>query len=118
MTRKEFEKIVVTALDQVPERFRAKMKNIAVLVEEGNADGELLGLYQGIPQTERGEGYGAVLPDTITLYMKPIVREAQTSGQAVEAVVEETLWHEIAHYFGMDEEGVHMREGAGTNRYK
>lgn len=119
MTRDEFEKLVATALDRVPEKFVQHMKNVAVLVEEGEDTGELLGLYQGVPLSERGDAYGIgmTLPDTITLYMKPILREAEGSGLTVTHVVEETLWHEIGHYFGLDEDAVHAREEEGTNRY-
>lgn len=119
MTQDEFEKLVAAALDEVPEKFAARLKNVAVLVEDGDHDGELLGLYQGVPQTERGDAYGTgmTLPDTITLYRAPIEREAEVSGLAVAQVVRETVWHEIAHYFGMDEEDVHHREDSGTNSY-
>lgn len=119
MTREEFEKLVAQALDHVPEKFVTKMKNVAVLVEEGGDDGDTLGLYQGVPQTERGDHYGIgmTLPDTITLYMRPILKEAEESGLAIEVVVAETLWHEVGHYFGLDEGGIHRREADGTNRY-
>ncbi len=119
MTQKEFERLVADALDKVPEKFVEKMKNIAVLVEEGKDDGELLGLYHGVPQTERGDGYGIgmTLPDTITLFMRPILQEAKDSGRPVDEVVRDTLWHEVGHYFGMDENHVRGREDRGTNRY-
>lgn len=119
MTKDEFEKLVVRALDKVPEKFVEKMKNVAVLVEVGEDDGELLGLYHGIPQTERGDGYGIgmTLPDTITLYMRPILQEAKESGRQVAEVVQDTLWHEVGHHFGMDEDHVRKREDRGTNRY-
>lgn len=119
MERVEFEQIVAAALDRVPEKFVKQLENIAVLVEEGEDGGELLGLYQGVPQTERGGDYGVgfTLPDTITLYMRPILTEAEESGLSVAQVVEETLWHEVGHYMGLSEEGVHRREEEGTNRY-
>lgn len=119
MTREEFEKMVSAALVRVPGRFAQKIKNVAVLVEEGSGDGEMLGLYQGIPQTERGDAYGVgmTLPDTITLYMIPILKEAEESGLPVEQVIKDTVWHEVAHYFGMDEPAVHEREDEGSNRY-
>lgn len=119
MNLREFEKYVSDALDRVPEKFVKYMKNVAVLVEEGEDDGEVLGLYHGVPQTERGDGYGVgvTLPDTITLYMRPILREAEESGLSVVQVVEDTLWHEVGHYMGLDEDAVHRREEEGTNRY-
>ncbi len=119
MDEQEFKALVATVLDKVPEKFVEKMKNVAVLVEEGKNNGELLGLYHGIPQTERGDGYGIgmTLPDTITLFMRPILQEAQESGRPVGEVVQDTLWHEVGHYFGMDEDHVRKREDRGTNRY-
>lgn len=119
MIREEFEALVAAALDRVPEKFVKQMRNVAVLVEEGQDDGDELGLYQGVPQTERGDGYGVggTLPDTITLYMRPILREAEESGLTVAQVVTDTLWHEVGHYMGLDEAGVHRREEEGTNRY-
>ena len=130
MTPKEFETIVGEAFLLVPEKFRAKVKNVALLVEDGPSDevrkeeelsdGEtLLGLYKGIPRTERGDWYGVgpTMPDTITLYRLPIPEEAKESGREVREVVKDTIWHEIAHYFGMDEPHVGEREGEGTNKY-
>ncbi|MBU6310584.1 metallopeptidase family protein [Patescibacteria group bacterium] len=119
MTYEEFEQLVVHALAQVPEKFARQMKNVAVLIEEGEDDGELLGLYQGVPQSERGGDYGIgmTLPDTITLYMRPIATEAAESGLSVEQVIQDTLWHEVGHYMGLDEDAVHKREDEGTNRY-
>lgn len=113
----------------VPEKFRARVKNVAILVEdepsgkvrraERLADGEtLLGLYAGVPLTERGSDYGvgATMPDTITLYRLPILDEAAETGQDVRTIVRETLWHECAHYFGMGEHDVRRREDSDTNR--
>ncbi len=117
MTKDEFEKLVARALDGVPEKFASRLKNVVVLVEEGEEHGELLGLYHGVPQTERGLGDGVLMPDTITLFQHPIEREAEESGVPVAQVVRDTVWHEFAHYFGLDEGDVHLREDEGTNRY-
>lgn len=119
MEKEEFEKLVAEALDQVPERFEKKLKNVAILIEDGSPRGRLLGLYQGVPQTARGDGYGVgmTMPDTIKLYRETILAHAAATGQEVAKVVRETVWHEIAHYFGMDEPDVHRREEEGTNRY-
>lgn len=101
-----------------------KVQNVALLVEdepsaevreqEGLQEGEtLLGLYQGIPATLRGDTYGIgpTLPDTITLYRLPIEEAAREDGQDIRTVIAETIWHEFAHYFGMDEREVRFREG-------
>jgi predicted Zn-dependent protease with MMP-like domain len=131
MRRKKFEKLIVEGFNQLPEWVRQKIKNVALLVEdeppqedreaEGLSDDEtLLGLYKGIPLSARGENYGVgmTLPDTITLYQIPIESEAQeltrsdivTLEDAVRKVVAETIWHEFAHHFGMDEGEVGKRE--------
>lgn len=128
MERSEFEKIVSEEFPRaVPERFRARIKNVAVLVEwepdpetrreEGLLGNEmLLGLYHGIPATARGSEYGvgATLPDTITLFQGPIEEEAGNNPARVREVVRETIWHEVAHYFGMDEGEVREREDKKT----
>ena len=123
MRRSEFEALVREGYEYLPEWVRAKIENVALLVEdepdettrneEGlERDETLLGLYRGIPQTARGEGYGvgATLPDTITLYQKSIEEAAEEDGVPVARVVADTIWHEFAHHFGMDESQVRARE--------
>lgn len=119
----DFEKLVAEGYEQLPQWVRDKIKNVALLVEdepsredreaEGLADDEtLLGLYKGIPLSERGQEYGVgmTLPDTITLYQKPIEQAAEEDAMPVAQVVAETIWHEFAHHFGMDEHEVRQRE--------
>jgi len=138
MTQEVFEKIVVEEWKALPERFARLVNNVALLIEdepsaelclrEGLGEGEtLLGLYHGIPHTERGSEYGVggVLPDTITLFRLPLLEEAgmlaklrgYSEGEAVRIAVRETLWHEIAHYFGMEEGEVATREDEGKNHF-
>lgn len=124
MESETFEDIIGAAFDQLPEKFRLLLENVALLVEdepdeetrreEGlEGDETLLGLYRGIPQTERPAGYGIspTLPDTITLYRFPIEDEAADTGKTIADVVYQTLWHEIAHHFGMEEDEVRRAEG-------
>ncbi|MBI2613123.1 metallopeptidase family protein [Candidatus Kaiserbacteria bacterium] len=123
MQRKEFEKLVEEGFERLPQWVREKIKNVALLVEDepkdvdrkaqGLGDDEtLLGLYKGIPLSERGETYGvgATMPDTITLYQFPIEDAAAEDNKDVRDVVAETIWHEFAHHFGMDEGEVRARE--------
>ena len=124
MLRDEFERLVAEEFPRaIPERFRAKLKNIALIVEdepseelrrlEGLRPGEtLLGHYHGIPASERGDFYGVgpTLPDRITLFQSPIEEEAGGEERDIRRVVRETLWHEVAHYLGMDEHEVRFRE--------
>jgi predicted Zn-dependent protease with MMP-like domain len=123
MKRVEFEQLVAEGYERLPEWVREKIKNVALLVEdepsqedreaEGLADDEtLLGLYKGIPLSARGENYGVgmTLPDTITLYQLSIEEAAHEDGKDVRDVVAETIWHEFAHHFGMDEHEVRIEE--------
>lgn len=123
MKSKEFERLVTEGYERLPEWVRKKISNVAILIEElpseetrkeeGLEDDEtLLGLYRGIPLSERGEmyGVGATMPDTITLYQLPIEEAAEEDGMDVRDVIAETIWHEFAHHFGMDEGEVRERE--------
>ena len=123
MQRKEFEQLVAEGYERLPEWVRGKISNVALLVEdepsqedreaEGLSDDEtLLGLYKGIPLSARGEMYGVgmTMPDTITLYRLPIEEAALEDGKDVRDVIAETIWHEFAHHFGMDEHEVRERE--------
>ncbi len=113
MTREVFEQIVVEEFPKaVPDKFHHLIKNLEFLIEERSPDGDLLGLYHGIAHTARGAHYGEgpTLPDTITLYQQEIEQEAMDKGLPVAQVVRETIWHEVAHYFGFDEDQVRDRE--------
>ena len=116
MTREEFSQLVEEALREIPRRFRAAMKNVAVVVEdmppqhvleemEIEPDDTLFGLYQGTPLTERGWGYGNALPDRISIYQRPIV-EACANDDEIRDCVAETVIHEFGHYFGMSEDEI------------
>lgn len=120
MTPEDFEKLVAEEIDLIPEEWTGKIKNVAFLTEDESPKGEpeLLGLYQGIPATERGDSYGMVLPDTITLYRLPILQAAEEEGVNPRIIVRETLWHEIAHHFGFDEDAVQVREDERSNRFR
>lgn len=128
VSREKFEALTDEAFGRLPEKFRVLVKNVAILVEDvvskktcrelGLAsDKDLLGLYTGVPLTERNNNAGFTLPDTVTLYKLPIEEHAQETGKALPDVIYETLWHEIGHHFGLDEEAVGKREneefGAG-----
>ena len=116
MDYEEFEKLVEQGIAEIPKEFRDKMKNVEVVIEDipnqqqlRQADvrpgSSLFGLYQGVPQTKRGGYYANVLPDKITLFQKIIERFAKTPEQIKEQV-KRTVWHEIAHHFGLNEQEV------------
>jgi predicted Zn-dependent protease with MMP-like domain len=113
LSRTEFEKLVARAAEALPPRFLARLQNVEVVVESQPTAEELeqagvepgstlLGLYQGIPQTERGSWYGSVLPDRIVIYQRPIEALAGTLRE-IRRQVRITLMHEIGHHFGLDE---------------
>ena len=108
MSREEFEGAVGDALDEVPEDLAGMMSNVAVLVEdEPPDDRRLLGLYEGVPLTERNEWWAAgSLPDRITIFRNPILRICRSRADVVEQV-RITVVHEIAHHFGIDDDRLH-----------
>jgi predicted Zn-dependent protease with MMP-like domain len=98
-----FERMVDTALDALPREFADLMKNVAVLVEHGPGPRGLLGLYQGIPLTNRTTNYAGVLPDRITIYRLAICAICNNEAEVVEQV-RRTVIHEVGHYFGISDE--------------
>ncbi len=109
MPRAEFEGLVSDALDGIPPELTALMRNVAVFVEDDapEDDPDLLGLYDGTPLTERGEWYTGVLPDRITVFMRPTLAICDTPDDVVHEV-RTTVVHEIAHHFGIDDERLHQ----------
>jgi predicted Zn-dependent protease with MMP-like domain len=108
MSADHFEELVGDALDLIPPKLAEAIDNVVVLVAPHNLeDPHLLGLYHGIALTERIDShYGGSLPDTITIYRDPILHMCETTDQVVEEVAV-TVIHEIAHYFGIDEDRLH-----------
>lgn len=104
VTRSKFEKIVREELARLPKRYRDKIRNLEIVIETGSGDGELTGLYEGVPLTERGVDYGGVLPDRIRLYPREIEAECREHGLDVREQIAHVLRHEIAHYFGISDE--------------
>jgi predicted Zn-dependent protease with MMP-like domain len=105
----EFDQIVERALRRIPARFRKRLENVAIVVEQEPPRPGLLGLYQGVPLTERGVSDSFRMPDKITIFQGPHERSARDLAQ-LEQMVADTVWHEIAHYFGMDEARVRRAE--------
>jgi predicted Zn-dependent protease with MMP-like domain len=109
MTREDFEMAVSEGLDLVPADLAAQMDNVVVLVEDDAPveDPELLGLYEGVPLTERDHMWAAgALPDRITIFRNPTLAICDTRDDVVEEVAV-TVVHEIAHHFGIDDERLH-----------
>ena len=101
----EFERLVGEALDDLPEELSRLMTNVAVTIEDEPPSGQrLLGLYQGIPWGKRGPHYAGVLPDKITIYRLPLERAAGGDPGKLRYAVRRTVFHEIAHHFGISDE--------------
>ncbi|MFC4124039.1 metallopeptidase family protein [Nocardia rhizosphaerae] len=102
-----FEELVGDALDLIPPELSNAIDNVVVLVEARNAEEpSLLGLYHGIALTERDSFYAGSLPDTVTIYREAILDICSTDDEVVEEVAI-TVIHEIAHYFGIDDDRLH-----------
>lgn len=102
-----FEELVGEALDLIPDELAAQMDNVAVFVEDRGADRHLLGLYEGIPLTERTQDYGGmVMPDRITIYRRPILARARSEAEVIDEV-RITVIHEVGHHFGIDDDRLH-----------
>ncbi len=123
MTPEEFEQLVDAGIKAIPKKFLDLMDNVAVIIEDAPTPAQLqkmkmkpgwtlFGLYEGVPRTKRGPFYSA-LPDKITIFRGPIEHAALWSpgGPAsIKEIVCDTVWHEIAHHFGMDEATVRKAE--------
>jgi predicted Zn-dependent protease with MMP-like domain len=105
----EFDRIVEDALRLIPARFRRRMNNVAIVVETEPPRPGLLGLYQGRPLADRSVFDSFALPDKITIYQGPHERLARDMAE-LRQMVADTVWHEIAHHFGMDEKRVRRAE--------
>lgn len=125
MRRESFEDLVVRAVERLPAEFRASLENVDVAVESWPTQsqlkklgirhqGQLLGLYEGVPQIRRGARYGMVLPDRISIFQKPIEAMCH-SDEETERKITEVVRHEIAHHFGTDERTLREIE-AGRRR--
>jgi len=125
MDKDKFEKLVWEGIEAIPKRFLKKLNNVDVVIEDEptkeqmrklklGQGAKLFGLYQGVPQTKRGY-YSWVLPDKITIFKKPI-EEVCFNDEEVRKKVKKTVWHEIAHHFGMDEQEVRKAEKRRDNQ--
>jgi len=109
MTSREFDALVEKAVRAIPPRFRRRLENIAFVVEREPPQPGLLGLYEGRPLPVRSVSDGFTMPDRITIFQGPHERMARDRVH-LEKLLRDTVWHEVAHYFGMDERRVRLAE--------
>jgi predicted Zn-dependent protease with MMP-like domain len=116
----QFDEIISNAMDELPKEYIERLNNVVVTYEDDptpdqmqklklRCDQTLFGLYEGIPMTKRGAGYNLVLPDKITIFKNPILSYSQDFPD-FKAQVKHTLWHEVAHFFGLDHGRIHEIE--------
>ena len=114
MKQRQFEQLVDRALESLPAEFQQLLDNVAIFIEDRpsrsllrelgmSANDTLLGLYEGVPQTERTSSYDLVPPDRITLFQRPIEQSCDTDGEVAEQI-RRTILHEVGHHFGIDDD--------------
>jgi predicted Zn-dependent protease with MMP-like domain len=113
LRRERFYDLVMKVIHELPPEFQDKLENLDLVVADWPTPSQLassgirsrfglLGLYEGVPHTKRGRGYGMVLPDKITIFRKPIEARCHSWGE-IEEEIKGVVWHEIAHHFGTNE---------------
>lgn len=117
LTDDQFDQLITKAMDELPQEYITGLDNVAIVMADDPTEEQkvkmklrentiLLGLYEGIPLTQRGAGYTFVLPDKITLFKHSILRVVHTEAELFEQI-KRTLWHEIAHYYGLNHNQMH-----------
>ncbi len=117
----EFDALISRAMDALPKRDIENLQNVVITYADEpdehqvrkiqlRGDSLLLGLYEGIPLTQRGSGYNLVLPDKITLFKLPLTFYAASRGTELLEEITHTLWHEIAHHYGLNHRDIAERE--------
>lgn len=116
LTDEEFDRLITRAMDELPQAYISGLNNVAIVMADEPSDEQrqklklrhdslLLGLYEGVPLTHRGGSQSGVLPDKITLFKYPIMAVSNDDTSLFEQI-KRTLWHEIAHYYGLDHDRI------------
>jgi predicted Zn-dependent protease with MMP-like domain len=111
LTDEAFDALITRAMDELPQRYIAGLQNVAIVMADEPTEHQrvkmklddqhlLLGLYEGVPLTQRGSGWSGMLPDKITLFKYPILAVSHTEAALFEQI-KRTLWHEMAHFYGL-----------------
>lgn len=121
VTDNQFEELINQSLDELPQKYISKLNNVAIVTQDQPTEEQrlrlhlhnnqtLYGLYEGIPLTQRGSGYNLVIPDVITIFKGPIETGANSFSELKEQI-KHTLWHEIAHFFGLGHSRIYKLDG-------
>jgi predicted Zn-dependent protease with MMP-like domain len=111
-TDEQFDQLITKAMDELPQEYIKGLDNVAIVMADEPTEEQkikmkirentvLLGLYEGIPMTRRGGTYLIMMPDKITLFKNSILRVVRSEDELFEQI-KRTLWHEIAHFYGLD----------------
>lgn len=122
LSDEQFDQLITDVMDELPMEYIENMKNVSIVIADAptpeqriklnlQCNQTLYGLYEGIPLTGRGAGYNLVLPDKITLFKEPMQASSSTLAQFREQL-KRTLWHEIAHHYGLDHDRIHKLENS------
>ena len=116
LTDEQFDALISKAMDELPQEYIRGLNNVAIVmaddptpeqVQKMKLQGKLLlGLYEGVPLTQRGNGWSGMLPDKITLFKNQILMVVHDEHSLFEQI-KRTLWHEIAHYYGLGHGRIH-----------
>ncbi len=124
MTFEQMERHVAAALEAIPGRFRDELSGVAFVIEDAGdrelevfGEGECLGLYEGVPKSEYAGDPTGLLPDKITLFRDVMLDEAEATGKDPAEIIRHTVWHEVAHFFGFDEEDAQRLETKWEDRF-
>lgn len=127
MNDEQFEKLVSEAIDSLDEDYLKELDNVAIVINDlptrqqlvrsgvQPGRGTLFGLYEGVPKTKRGNNYNLVAPDKITVFKVPLLRAAHNNTH-LKALIKNTVWHEIAHHFGLGHQRIHKLERAAKSK--
>ena len=122
----QFDQLITRAMDELPQKYITGLDNVAIVMADEPTEEQtikmkldhqhlLLGLYEGIPLTQRGTGYTFVLPDKITLFKNSLLRVSHDEESFFEQI-KRTIWHEIAHYYGLSHSDMDQRQNAKDKR--
>lgn len=116
MTDEQFDKLITKAMNELPQDYIRGLQNVAIVMADEPSSNQrkkigvtrnnlLLGLYEGIPLTQRGASYNLVLPDKITLFKNPLIELSKNENDLL-SNIKRTLWHEIAHFYGLNHDRI------------